>query len=151
MWKNNFRTYTYRGISEDNITDLAVCDKIIQNMFNNAILHMGDKRTFESGFSKLKSSSIELIKIITKEDNAVVLNRAFDLGVAKNADYGESNILKFGLIGILVRLGDKLARIQNLLSSQGSPNIKNEKIEDTLLDMINYSTYGQMLNDGIWK
>lgn len=39
--------------------------------------------------------------------------------------------------GILVRLSDKLARVSNLISKD--PEVKSESIEDTILDIINYS------------
>ena len=41
--------------------------------------------------------------------------------------------------GILVRISDKIARIANLLKRNGKMAIKDEKLEDTMLDLINYS------------
>ena len=41
--------------------------------------------------------------------------------------------------GILVRISDKIARISNLLKRIGERAIDEEKVEDTMLDLINYS------------
>ena len=41
--------------------------------------------------------------------------------------------------GIIVRMGDKLSRIANLIKSQSGPAVATESVEDTLLDLINYS------------
>lgn len=67
----------------------------------------------------------------------------------KNTDYaGPTDALKnFNLVayvgiasadtGILVRMCDKIQRVCNLLNKPGL--VLNEKIEDTLLDLANYS------------
>ena len=68
--------------------------------------------------------------------------------VAKNADYGASQdaLRNFRLCemlsipmdqGILTRLGDKLARIGNLIA-KGTNEVKDESIEDTIIDAVNY-------------
>jgi len=66
-----------------------------------------------------------------------------ELSKKKNKDYGCDSLKKYGGYGILVRISDKVDRVFNLLKN--NPEIKNEKIEDTLLDIINYSTYMIML------
>lgn len=40
--------------------------------------------------------------------------------------------------GILVRMCDKLSRIGNLVENN-DPSVKNESIEDTLIDIMNYA------------
>ena len=60
----------------------------------------------------------------------------------KNEDYGDSfhkSHVKHGPIAALVRMDDKLQRITNLLLSAKEGNIKEEAVEDTLLDLANYS------------
>lgn len=63
---------------------------------------------------------------------------------AKNADYGSSfdkSMSKYGLVSLAVRLFDKLNRLESLASGQ-APQVKDEKIEDTLLDIANYAVLG---------
>mgnify|MGYP003325197148 CR=1 FL=1 len=66
--------------------------------------------------------------------------------IRKQADYGHENIARFGRIGLMVRMHDKVARLENLHGDiSGTPN--NESIEDNLLDLIGYSTIGKMWED----
>lgn len=69
-----------------------------------------------------------------------------DTVIGKQRDYGHGNILKFGLVGIVVRLSDKIERLKNLRSS-GSTAV-NESIFDTRLDIVGYSMIAMMLIDG---
>ena len=66
----------------------------------------------------------------------------FELYKRKNADYGNSVAKTFdewGLASFLVRMEDKLNRVTTLTKKQGEARIADEKIEDTLLDLANYS------------
>lgn len=66
----------------------------------------------------------------------------FELYKRKNADYGNSVAKTFdewGLVSFLVRMEDKLNRVTTLTKKQGEARIADEKIEDTLLDLANYS------------
>lgn len=59
---------------------------------------------------------------------------------AKNQDYGNSfemSLYKFGLVASIIRLSDKMNRIESL--SQTKARVKDESIEDTLLDLANYA------------
>ena len=63
-----------------------------------------------------------------------------DLYARKNADYGDSvhdTYMKYGLTSFLVRLEDKLNRARTLAKQDAL--VKDEKLEDTLLDMANYA------------
>lgn len=60
--------------------------------------------------------------------------------IAKNHDYGNSfvqSLDKFGLIASIVRMGDKMNRIETLASKKAE--VKDESVEDTLLDLANYA------------
>lgn len=68
----------------------------------------------------------------------------------KNADYGDSfniSLDKYGIIAALTRMSDKFNRVENLiLNKDDNGNIvfsdikvKDEKLEDTLIDLANYA------------
>tara|TARA_R110000765_G_scaffold228237_2_gene331924 strand:+ start:1050 stop:1550 length:501 start_codon:yes stop_codon:yes gene_type:complete len=65
---------------------------------------------------------------------------------SKQRDYGPNNIARFGHSGLLLRLHDKVARLENLLA-QGR-DAQNESLHDTYLDIVGYSVIGVMLLDG---
>ena len=74
----------------------------------------------------------ELFKEITTE----MLN----IFIKKNTDYGSSvsdTYRDFGLVSFLVRIQDKLNRLKTL--SKQDSLVKDEKVEDTLIDLANYS------------
>lgn len=57
----------------------------------------------------------------------------------KNKDYGNSadqTLELFGDVAYAVRLHDKIARIEQLVGSEAE--VVDEKIEDTILDLVNY-------------
>ena len=59
----------------------------------------------------------------------------------KNKDYGnsfEQTLDEFGLIAGVIRLNDKMNRVKQLCKSQ-KQEVKDEKIEDTLIDLANYA------------
>ena len=68
---------------------------------------------------------------------------ALELFKRKNQDYGDA-LADFGLIGILVRLNDKLKRAISITENSISL-VEDEKIKDTLIDIHNYAAMGLML------
>lgn len=72
-----------------------------------------------------------------------ITTNMFDLYKRKNADYGNSvakTFDEYGLVSFLVRIEDKLNRVTTLTKkSTTEQQVKDEKIEDTLLDLANYS------------
>jgi len=63
---------------------------------------------------------------------------------AKQHDYGHENINNFGVIGIGIRLCDKIARIKNL-EKRGNP--KNESLVDSYIDIVGYAVIAIMLDE----
>jgi len=63
----------------------------------------------------------------------------------KNADYGDA-FAKYGVIGVLMRIEDKLQRSVSITKS-GINMVKDEGIRDTLIDLHNYAAMALMLLD----
>lgn len=60
--------------------------------------------------------------------------------VRKQADYGPENIARFGTTGLVVRMHDKIARLENLTSNLKNP--WNESMIDNFMDVIGYAAVG---------
>lgn len=68
----------------------------------------------------------------------------------KQHDYGHGNIDNFGLVGVAVRLCDKIARAENL-QTRDSNAVSNETILDTYEDIIGYTVIALMLDADTFK
>ena len=71
---------------------------------------------------------------------------ALELFTKKNKDYGDA-FADYGTIGVLVRIGDKIRRMQSI-SNSGVTLIEDEKLRDTLIDLHNYAAMAIMCLDG---
>jgi hypothetical protein len=71
----------------------------------------------------------------------IIQNELLPVLRAKGHDYSGKDVLSnfrdFGLLGIVVRIGDKYHRLKNIML-QGRRMVEDETIEDTLKDLINY-------------
>ncbi len=68
-----------------------------------------------------------------------------ELFIKKNQDYGDA-FAQYGPVGVLVRIGDKICRYQNI-NSKGIQVINEEALRDTLIDLHNYAAMAIMLID----
>ena len=68
---------------------------------------------------------------------------ALELFTRKNKDYGDA-FATFGLIGVLVRIEDKIKRALTIQHNQVT--LVDESIRDTLLDLHNYAAMALMLD-----
>lgn len=69
-----------------------------------------------------------------------------DIFRRKNADYGDS-FREDGLMGILVRLKDKINRTLNILDHEDRRMVRSETLRDTLIDLSNYALMGVVVYD----
>ena len=70
-----------------------------------------------------------------------------DLFIRKNRDYGNS-FEDFSLLGILVRMNDKINRLKTL-DKKSDQQVKDESIIDTIEDLYNYSIISMMYGSTI--
>ena len=68
--------------------------------------------------------------------------------IKKQLDYGSLNIAIWDVLGVAVRLTDKVMRLRELILSGRPP--QNESIRDTAVDVRNYGLILLMLIDGLW-
>jgi hypothetical protein len=89
-----------------------------------------------------------------------ICEEMFELFKKKQADYGPTNIgmgnrtidtdedVQKSMIGLTVRMNDKIQRLMNLILDNRDP--QNESVEDTLLDIANYAIMSKIVIDKDW-
>lgn len=74
-------------------------------------------------------------------------NEMTDLYARKNSDYGnsfEKSMDKFGLVVSAIRMGDKVNRLQSLVTNKSEAQVKDESIADTFMDLACYAIMSVM-------
>lgn len=74
-----------------------------------------------------------------------VQKEGLELFEKKNKDYGDA-FAKYGTVGVLIRMEDKLQRSISI-SNSGINLVDSESMRDTLLDLHNYAAMALMLID----
>ena len=74
-----------------------------------------------------------------------IQKEGLELFTKKNKDYGDA-FANYGTIGVLVRMGDKIARLQSITNNQITL-VDDEKLRDTLIDLHNYTAMAIMCLD----
>lgn len=76
-----------------------------------------------------------------EEQFEAITREMLETYIKKNHDYGDSfteSCDKFGVVAAVVRMNDKINRVNTLYNHAEIAKV-NEKIEDTLLDLANYA------------
>jgi len=119
--------------------------------FDEAVLEETDIEAFEKMRDKYPQINKEFQKIQLEQ---------YSLFCKKMMDYGKSNITlggdledendqKYSLMGIQIRLNDKINRLKNLLINNKN-YVKNEFIEDTFIDIANYGIIAMLVKRKKW-
>lgn len=80
------------------------------------------------------ADEIEMFGSITEEMREVFTKKRSDYGQTSEETYK-----KFGPVSLLVRMYDKLGRLDNLLVKNNTAQVSDESVSDTLLDLANYA------------
>lgn len=144
-------TYTVLGVSSTKRV-------VIRDKFGNP--KYAEPYEFNTYFTttfQVNDSSNELV-----ESFKSITSKMAETYEKKNHDYGDSfdkSLDKFGLIASVVRMGDKMNRIESLINKSiqnpAYPSVsvkdvnlvKDESIKDTLLDLANYAIMTVMWMD----
>jgi len=88
---------------------------------------------------------IYIIEMDRVEQMKKIQKEGLELFTKKNADYGDA-FAKYGIIGVLMRIEDKLQRSMSITKS-GVNLVNDEGIRDTLIDLHNYAAMALILMD----
>jgi hypothetical protein len=70
-----------------------------------------------------------------------VMKEIEELSKRKNHDYGCDSLTRFGNFGIMVIMLQKMDRLKTFYDKDGKLKVDDEKLEDTLKDIVNYAIY----------
>lgn len=72
-----------------------------------------------------------------------IQDSCFEIFKTKNNDYGDA-FEKYGTLGVLVRINDKLSRYTNISKNSIQISVSDETLKDTLMDLHNYAAMAIM-------
>lgn len=163
--RDNSELFKYKQEVKFPASDYDI-DKEITRICNHALVDFlkkqsktGDVGTFNSaikteiGDDKPRSTTIksDTDGVVNKEikpkenmdslvDHAGICAELTNTYRKKNADYGNSfskAVEKYGLVSALTRISDKFNRLESLILHK-EQEVKDESVQDTLLDLANY-------------
>ena len=106
---------------------------------------LADTEPRSDSFLILAKRTVALARELDEWDTGEMLSMV----IGKQRDYGHGNINSFGLIGIVVRLSDKIERYKNLMLKKREPS--HESLVDTIHDIVGYCLIALMFLDGTFQ
>lgn len=119
----------------------------VENIFTQLIERDKSRKSVCENGTEAPQNHVPVPEVFTQDDlfyhHEHLCEIALKLMKAKNTDYGGKqdtfhSFRSFGSLGILVRLSDKLSRLQ-AFETNGTLEVKDESVKDTVLDIINYA------------
>ena len=142
----------------DGLTDINVMVKMMRHKLDDMINMTGGLKDTTSPVVEYAARQMwaflarHALIILSKTGNRPDPELLVELFISKQRDYGSENIAKFGTAGLLIRIHDKIARLENIMDrSSGNFNtavqvnaVAGETIIDTLHDVVGYATIALM-------
>lgn len=144
---SNLARYAAAGVKGT----LRNMNRFIRATFYNHIHHI--KFSFENAEGKYSfidlavaamAALVHLSPDVAPEEFA---DQMTDTYRRKNADYGDSfsrSLDKYGIVAALVRISDKVNRLESLTVNRQEAQVKDESVQDTLLDLASYAIMSEM-------
>lgn len=162
IWErhNTYKDFSLKPFLDDNNTEVenlrnAINHYIKSDLYLQKIECGTTARVVNNPYGEHKfiwyamaSNAIKAIKKLYPKNQARMIEVVLTV-INKQKDYGHHNIAMFGITGLVIRIHDKIARAENLMSKQNMENaVPNESIYDTFLDIIGYSIIAIMWLNG---
>jgi predicted DNA-binding protein (UPF0251 family) len=135
QWVMHIASFATEEIETNNAKLMRLCESAKKCLFDS------DDLPVSLLWTEIGIEAIQELRLRNSWDSGEMCN----LLISKQHDYGHRNITAFGLRGVLVRLSDKIERLNNLKSKKSKA--KNESMLDTLRDIVGYCVIALMLND----
>jgi hypothetical protein len=135
QWVMHIASFATEEIETNNAKLMRLCESAKKCLFDD------DDLPVSLLWTEIGIEAIQELRLRKVWDSGEMCS----LLVSKQHDYGHGNITAFGLRGVLVRLSDKIERLNNLKSKKSKA--QNESLLDTLRDIVGYCVIALMLND----
>ena len=125
--------------------------ELFQNIQNTQnMIQLTDPKSIYETLINITLLTLNYMHKSTSTSKDTIISSNQQLFERKNQDYGNS-FVDYGLIGVLVRLNDKINRLLTLLNPTTTPQVHDERIEDTLNDLYNYGVIALTYKFNPWS
>jgi len=140
------------------VTDI---DKNYYDSFNKNKITIGEKDMTKNDDDMTPVEFVEKHYPEMTSEFKKIQQEQYELFCCKQYNYGKGNIMlggdiekkedrKMALSGLVIRLNDKLNRLMNIVL-KSRKDVVDESVEDTFIDMANYSIISLLVNRIKWK
>lgn len=111
-------------------------------------INENSKLTGETAYDAFKELQIKEYSLFLLKDSKYGAGNVFGVDVLTEDIAGDPEEKTYALLGIYLRMRDKLSRFKNLLSD--ATETGGETIEDTLMDLSNYANMAILIQQEKW-
>lgn len=136
-------TQIFETINPETVPTLKDMRNELDHFITSLYTSPGGSATSTRHWTRIGATAAQVTATRSKELTVAEVTETL---IRKQRDYGPENIRRFGRQGLMVRMHDKIARLENLELTGRSPD--NESVTDNLLDVVGYSAIGIMWETG---